>query len=452
MFPDSFVRLGKHDLKPATPRLFLEVKAPPRISLTLPYKVDFVLHRAKKDGTDNPCIVRWSPSLEAFGPSGLVLLRHATDDDDDDDGAELVAIDHDGSKKAPEEEGPVLANGQSDFYVTLAPGGVAHLTALLPERYYRALRAGDRYTLLYPGAEISAREWSTGGKGAEKPGRRATTKGEEGHTPVLVVPGGGRVSLTAQAEEPPWPGREASEAKHGFEQANVEEWRWRREEARKDLRFLEGSIPPRQPEERVEGAPVFSVTIECAPTIKRNAPVEATIKVTYDGICGPEGRVERATRPVTFHSWAIMALEDDPERDGFRLYRRLGGDVDGPWEECEEDDGGHDGFRFYDRPDEAVRAATHKDFTSLRPGESWMTWNYLHYMFPDDVAPNDVFSYGFRGAVVDWWDWGGAGDHAETVVMLPCWIAGRVVDPADNGGRPRLVVPKSGPIDFRVVG
>lgn len=197
---------------------------------------------------------------------------------------------------------------------------------------------------------------------------------------------------------------------------------------------------------------MLSVTIECAPTMKRNVPAEATIKVTYDGICGPEGRVERATRPVTFHSWAIAGLEDDPSRDGFRLYRRRGGDMDGPWEECEEDDGGHEGFRIYDRPDEAVHVATHNDFTSLQPGESWTTSSYLHHMIPDDVSPNDAFSYGFRGAVVDWWDWGSAEDHAETVVMLPCWIAAKVVDPADNGGRPKLVIPKSRPVDFRVVG
>jgi hypothetical protein len=63
----------------------------------------------------------------------------------------------------------------------------------------------------------------------------------------------------------------------------------------------------------------------------------------------------------------------------------------------------------------------------------------------------DVFLYGFCGAFIEWWDWGGAEEHADTVVMLPGWIAGRVVDPRDNGGRPKLIVPHTEPVEFRVV-
>ncbi|OBR10413.1 Kinesin light [Colletotrichum higginsianum IMI 349063] len=448
----SFLRLGNHDIPPTTPRLFLEVKAPSQMSLTLPYKVQFVLRRAKRDGVNRPCVVRWNPSLEAFGPSGLIVLRHASEKDDS---FEQLAIEHDGLTEPPEAEGRTLTDGQTDFWFTLAPGGEARLDALLPERYYRVLQADGRYTLLYPGAQLAVWDWGSGQNGSGTETRQAAAEDQGGGQktrPALVVPGGARVSFATQAEQPPWPGREALEAKEGFHRANLEEWRWRREEARQDMRFREDTPPPRRPSERVPESPALSVTLQCAPTMTRTQQVTVTVTVTYDGVCGPGGDVEQATRPITFRSWAVMALEDDPWRDGFRLYRRRGSDVDGPWEECEEDDGGHDGFRTYDGPDRPVHVASHEQFTSLRPGESWTTTTHLQSMIPADAAPGDVFSYGFRGAVVDWWDWGSAEDHAETVVVLPSWIADRVVRPADNEGRPRLVVPKAGPVDLRIVG
>jgi len=118
-------------------------------------------------------------------------------------------------------------------------------------------------------------------------------------------------------------------------------------------------------------------------------------------------------------------------------------------------DDGDVGFQLYDLPDMAVRVADHEDFTTLKPGQTWTTistlqgqsWSHL----PDDTAVGDLFLYGFSGAVVDWWDWGDMREHADTVVMLPCWVAGRVTDPRDNGGRPKLVVTHSEPVEFRVV-
>ncbi|KAK1974021.1 hypothetical protein LZ30DRAFT_609175, partial [Colletotrichum cereale] len=47
---------------------------------------------------------------------------------------------------------------------------------------------------------------------------------------------------------------------------------------------------------------------------------------------------------------------------------------------------------------------------------------------------------------------GSAKDYAKTVVMLPISDGAKVVKPADNKGRPRLLVTKSGPVEFRVVG
>jgi len=63
----------------------------------------------------------------------------------------------------------------------------------------------------------------------------------------------------------------------------------------------------------------------------------------------------------------------------------------------------------------------------------------------------DVFRYVFKGVEIDWWDWGDSSDHEETIVKLPCFINGRVVDPKDNGGRPKLIVPASNSIEFTIV-
>lgn len=181
------------------------------------------------------------------------------------------------------------------------------------------------------------------------------------------------------------------------------------------------------------------------------------LKVTYSGqVCGPDGSASHTTtaRPITFRSWSVVADLGEDAREGFRLFRRRGGS-ELPWEPCDLHDGGHEGFRIYDAPDVAVRVIDHKDFTTLQPGESWTTTEHLHGRtwshLPTGTAVGDVFLYGFCGAFVEWWDWGGAEEHADTVVMLPCWIAGRVVDPRDNGGRPKLIVPHTEPVEFKVV-
>jgi hypothetical protein len=150
-----------------------------------------------------------------------------------------------------------------------------------------------------------------------------------------------------------------------------------------------------------------------------------------------------------------LAGLDNPWDEGFSLYRRYSGGSEVPWEGCDLDDGCTPGFQIYDLPDQAVRVAEHDQFITLRPGESWTTTRRLQEklwtLLPDDTRVGDSFLYGFDGAVLDWWDWGSTGEeHADTVVMLPCWTAGRVTDPRDNGGRPKLVVSHSEGVEFRV--
>lgn len=108
-----------------------------------------------------------------------------------------------------------------------------------------------------------------------------------------------------------------------------------------------------------------------------------------------------------------------------------------------------------DEPDLEVSPGQHEDFVSLRPGESWTTLRRIQgeswTLLPDDAESGDEFRYRFNGITVDWWDWGSREEHANTVVKLPCWTAGRVVEPAHNDGRPILVVPASGILEFSII-
>jgi hypothetical protein len=116
--------------------------------------------------------------------------------------------------------------------------------------------------------------------------------------------------------------------------------------------------------------------------------------------------------------------------------------------------GGCGGFLLVGEPDVAIDVSQNERFESLQPGESWVTSQLLHdksgTVLPNDATDGEEFRYQFNGETVDWWDWGSKAEHAETVVKLPCWLAGRVVEPKDNNGRPKLVVPTSQMISFSV--
>jgi hypothetical protein len=108
-----------------------------------------------------------------------------------------------------------------------------------------------------------------------------------------------------------------------------------------------------------------------------------------------------------------------------------------------------------DEPDVAVNVSQDENFASLQPGQSWTTSTRVEGrqigILPNDVNVGDVFRYVFKGVEVDWWNWGSKAEHNETIVELPCFIDGRVVEPKDNGGRPKLVVPASNFVEFTVV-
>ncbi|KAK3290263.1 uncharacterized protein B0H64DRAFT_427817 [Chaetomium fimeti] len=268
----------------------------------------------------------------------------------------------------------------------------------------------------------------------------------EEELPKLVLPGGSRSGFVVETEAVPWPGREEHEARLGFTSANNAErvWRWGEAEKRR-------APDPIKPSERVQGAPNLVITLDCpqALALHKSRPGSTTFeigaRVTYDA--------PASERPITFAHRSA--------REGYELYKHHDldeGSDEQEWQTCEMDDD-EEGYRIFDSdgPDIKVRVRDQSEFISLRPGESWTTTYQLqtttYTILPKDVKAGDRFRYQFLGAAnVDWWDWGHIEDeHAETVVSLPPW-RGRVVEPKDNGGRPRLVVPGSDAVEFRVVG
>lgn len=106
-----------------------------------------------------------------------------------------------------------------------------------------------------------------------------------------------------------------------------------------------------------------------------------------------QGTARSDDRPITIHVWPLRA-------EGCRFYRWR----DTRWDEMEDDSYG--AFLIVDAPDVELNIGESNDdnFVSLRPGESWT--DETHYSVPGNVAPGDRFKFIFKGATVDWWDWG----------------------------------------------
>ncbi|KAL3492805.1 hypothetical protein BJX62DRAFT_235963 [Aspergillus germanicus] len=106
----------------------------------------------------------------------------------------------------------------------------------------------------------------------------------------------------------------------------------------------------------------------------------------------------------------------------------------GEWEEVEDESAGGC-LGYVDFPNKQVHVSDHEGFVNLKVGESWTTIYTVadyDYAFPEDLALGDSFRFRFTGCTLDWWDWGGAEDHVDTVVSLPSFGT-YVWEPCDNG-------------------
>ncbi|KAF3920102.1 hypothetical protein AA313_de0201430 [Arthrobotrys entomopaga] len=423
-----------HQNKSDVPHLSLAMKADPWLSTTLPYYIDVAIRR--EDSDDRSCIFRWSPHIDGFSTPGFQILHHGTDGS-----TKKIEVDHSGLMEKDE---TLLVNGRNQFLWELKPGAEINLKTTLPENYHRCLMPGNRYEVVWPGAKIALWDWGTirDHLNKELKPRSLLPEGE----PILTIPEGSQISLTVKKEAIRWPDREVSEKRNGFMMANLQEQQWRLQ--KQSLRGV--SPPPIDPSERIPGAPIIRVELECPSTVTRNEVFDVVVKVTYDGIANIHEQ-QQVARPVTFHTYAFEALNGP--REGFRLKRRSKVDST-EWEPCELDDG--TGFMIADEPDVSVHVGEDENFVTLEPGHSWTTPRRLQgerwTSLPAGVVVGDIFRCRFKGTTVDWWDWGSRDEHINTVVKLPCWITGKVTDPAHNEGRPELLVPASDVVEFTVVG
>ncbi|KAJ5157153.1 uncharacterized protein N7482_008253 [Penicillium canariense] len=366
-----------------------------------------------RDHDSRPCLFKWSPVGDGFVRGGFILLCHVPSADGDGPADESIALQK--VEIAPEPNyNPALVQSGSVRITKWTPrlwelktGESISFQSSLPEHWERQLRPGETYELLWPGGTIGLWDW---GSKQERLGQELRACSETGRD-VLVLPGGVRTLFSVRSVP--------------------------------SLPVPRASPEPVRDEDRVPGAPILSVELQCPPTIHRQVPYQVTGKVHY------HPSISQKAKAITFHT--VIFHRFIVANDCFQLYRRKGADL----EPIDTDDP-HDAYRIYDDPDVLVNVTGHDNFTTLRPGESWAfsryiqgrSWTYI----PRDAHVGETFCVQYHGGTVNWWDWGGKEDHAGTKVTLSSSICGRVVDPADNGGRPRLVIPASNIVEFTLAG
>lgn len=194
---------------------------------------------------------------------------------------------------------------------------------------------------------------------------------------------------------------------------------------------------------RTSGAPVFSLSIVGPATLSiKDRTLAGRLRYSVTATLSYDTAPDALDgKPVIFHTFIFKDL--DRRQGGFRLYFR-GKNQWSPYEL-----GGlftHHDYRFSTSVPVNIGRNDQNDFIALMPGESCSFTREVSD-FPKNIAPGDEFRYGFKGATLDWWDWGHYQDHEDTVV----WIDAKVRDPTDNGGRPELVVPASNWVEFTLV-
>jgi hypothetical protein len=304
---------------------------------------------------------------------------------------------------------PREVNTSDPCFKQLSPGISVFWEVALPSVYFDLFQTGEFYDIFWSGGQIFLWDWGTL---AEHSNRTLGPKSS-----AVVLPGGSAQSLAITAEE-----------------SDID-----------DVGPLSPSPEPILPPARMRGAPIFSLSIsgpttqsmkDCTPGGRLRYPVTATLSYdtapdTFEG------------KPVTFHTFIFKGY--DRRQDGFRLYFREKDKDD--WRPYEL--GGlftHHMYRFSTTTPRNVGHNDGDDFVALMPGDSWSFTREVSD-FPKNITPGDKFRYGFKGASIDWWDWGNLHDHQDTVV----WVNGSVSLPTDNGRRPELVVPASNWIEFTLV-
>lgn len=373
------------------------------------YNIIFTITRDAEDPQRKPCVIHWDPIEDGYGLQGLMLFErrwYGVEPIELDPACLPVKLLH-----------PRRVSAADPCFKQLEPGTSVSWSVDMPRAYFQELRAGI-LEIFWRGGEIPLWDWGTLAEWCDSPDCLASK------TPAVILPGGFGRSLEVTTIE---------------------------SDSDDEVREYSPSPDPTSQLARMEDAPLFSISIAgpARASIKVRSAVRpiytVTATVSYDADprsleIGGSDTHSNPGRPVTFRKSAFTLY--DRRYNGFRLYR------------SEEDEWrGHElGTKFQPRQvfiwaeDEPFNVGHNdgEEFHSLKPGESW-TFTRRVSDFPKNLLPGQKFRYKFKGATLDWWDWGSLQDHANTVV----WIyVGTLVKPKDNEGRPSLVVPASNWIEF----
>lgn len=366
--------------------------------------ITITITRDADDPQRQPCIIHWDPIEDGFCQPGIMLFRsnlpYTT---------KLQPIQADLEQLRAKSFHPREVNTSDPCFRQLNPGISVSWEVALPSVYFDLFQAGEFYNIFWSGGQIPLWDWGTL---AEYSNRRLGPK-----SPAVVLSGGSRQLLAIAAEE-----------------SDID-----------DVGSLPPSPEPISAPARMSGAPIFSLSISGPTTqsMKDRTPagkLRYTVTTTLSYDTAPDA-FDR--KPVTFHTFKFKDI--DNRQDGFRLYFAEKGKDD--WSPHEL--GGlwtHHMYRFSITTPVNVSRNDGDDFVALMPGESW-SFTRKVTEFPQNVAPGDKLRYGFKGALIDWWDWGNFHDHQDTVV----WVNGKVRYTQNNERRPELVVPASNWIEFTLV-
>ncbi|CAG8224586.1 unnamed protein product [Penicillium salamii] len=401
-----FVKYSDADRPSGSPCLILNLEAKRDLEIEIEARcsITITITRDADDPERQPCIIHWDPIEDGFGQPGIMLLRSNFPYT-----AKPQPLQANLERLRAKSSHPREVNTSDPCFKQLSPGISVSWEVALPSFYFDLFQSGQFYNIFWSGGQILLWDWGTL---AEHSNRRLGPK-----SPAVVLPGGSRQLLAIAAEE-----------------SDIEDV---------------GSLPP-SPEPilapaRITGTPILSLSISGPTTqsMKDRTPVgrplyPVTATLSYDTASDAfDGK------PVTFHTFKFKDI--DRRQDGFRLYFR----------EKDKDDwiphelGGlftHHEYRFSTTTPINVGHNDRNDFVALKPGDSWSLTREVSD-FPQNVAPGDKFRYRFKGALIDWWDWGDFHDHQDTVV----WVNGSVLHSQDNERRPELVVPASNWIEFTLV-
>jgi hypothetical protein len=126
-----------------TPVLSLEIAPGLTVSLTEPLGI-LAVARREEDGSNKPCIFRWSVSSDVWGPSGYILFQHTAN------GLKKV----EGKHRPPFPETLELRERDAEFEELLPGQYLKRNLGDLPP-FWDQLVAGEKYELFWPGAEYT---------------------------------------------------------------------------------------------------------------------------------------------------------------------------------------------------------------------------------------------------------------------------------------------------------